>query len=77
MWRRKRSHKYWRWWKKIKNLIYNKFVLVYNDNKIKLKYDIDNDNFKFDENIIKYEIGNLEKGKAVSWDYPPVKLLEN
>ena len=25
---------------KIRNLIYNKFVLVYNDNKIKLKYDI-------------------------------------
>ena len=75
MWRRRRSHKYWRWWKKIKNLIYNKFVLVYNDNKIKLKYDIDNDNFKFDENIIKYEIGNLEKGKAVSWDYTPVETL--
>ena len=60
---------------KIKNLISNKFVLVYNDNKIKLKYDIDNDNFKFDENIIKYEIWNLEKGKAVSWDYTPVETL--
>ena len=36
---------------------------------------LDNENFKFDENIIKYEIGNLEKGKAVSWDYNPVETL--
>ena len=49
---------------KIKNLISNKFALVYNDNKIKSQYDIDNNNFKFDENIIKYEIGNLENWKS-------------
>ena len=61
----------------IQELIYNKFKLIYNDNNNKIKYIMEDNTYKFEENIIKFVLLKLEKGKSLLWDYIPAESIKS
>ena len=66
---------------KINELITLKYKKLFKDNGIKNQYDINEDKYDFNENIIEKEIKKLKKDKGIGWDYIPhdsiIDLLKN
>ena len=59
----------------INNLIYLKYIKLFNDNNIKNKYNSGNEKFIFNEEVKIEEIKKLKIDKGISWDYIPTYAI--